>query len=320
MPTITPKGKKHSLSDTLDRSTSEEVELDRKAKKSKKADTRVCPVCQDTIPVRLLATHEVFELQRVEEICQSRLEDDDLLPWEQVEEDLFSAGPSRRNAAVRARRSLNPGQGSNNTSGKMNLIAKVSKTIKTVQRHRRERHMKLKELLKVEIDEDEFIRTTGGSVCPVCQNTVPGDGDFVEAHIDACLRHAAETATANGDDLAADGLEEYEVGGETRIRIARSVNFRGAGYDVRNPRENDVEDDIDIDGDDAVLYGETQFTEADIIGPHHNQEEADVDIDNEPDDGTASKTPEVLSSEGKRPQSNLLNSTPVGHAPFFASD
>lgn len=81
--------------------------------------------------------------------------------------------------------------------------------------------------MKTEIDEDEGISVAGNSMCPVCQAAVPGDTESIEAHIDACLRHAAEIE----DSLIADGLEEYETGGATRIRIARSVDFRGwLGY------------------------------------------------------------------------------------------
>ena len=58
---------------------------------AKRAETRICPVCEDTIPVRLLVSHEEFELQRVEEICRARLEDEDLVPWEQIEEEVLNA-------------------------------------------------------------------------------------------------------------------------------------------------------------------------------------------------------------------------------------
>lgn len=137
--------------------------------------------------------------------------------------------PSRRSAAVRARRSLNPNQGISTTSGKPNLLAQVSKAIKTVQRRRRERHVRLKELLKDDIDEDEGVsKARGPNVCPVCQTPLSGDAEFMEAHIDACLRHATDNGVTDENDLVADGLEEYEIGGETRIRITRSVDFRGS--------------------------------------------------------------------------------------------
>ncbi|KAF8580611.1 hypothetical protein K439DRAFT_297274 [Ramaria rubella] len=279
-------GKKRALSNPHEGSGLDtSMPSDRKVKKPKRAETRTCPVCEDTIPVRLLASHEVFELQRVEEICQARMEDEDLVPWEQIEEDVLSA--AGRNAAVRARRSLNPGQSRSSlpASGtrKPDLLAQVSKTLKLVHRHRRERHIRLKELSKADLENDECVVSAEGRACPVCQTVVSGDSDVVEAHVDACLAHAVTTAAANGADLDADGLEEYEAGGETRIRIARSVDFRGAGFNVRNPMHSDVEDEIDVDGDDAVVFGAAQFTEKDIIIPDNmnNTEDEDVKVDSE---------------------------------------
>ncbi|KAF8521849.1 hypothetical protein JB92DRAFT_3087609 [Gautieria morchelliformis] len=290
-------GKKRAFSEQSDGllvkpNTSTPTQSERKVKKPKRAETRTCPVCEDTIPVRLLASHEEFELQRVDEICHSRLEDVALVPWEQIEEDILNAaGPSRRGAALKARRSFNPNQSRTSLPGsgmgKPDLLAKVSKTLKLVQRHRRDRHVRLKELSKADLEDDDGSVGTEKRVCPVCQTVVSGDADVVEAHVDACLAHAVTAAASNGADLEADGLEEYEVGGETRIRIARSVDFRGAGFDVRNPLHNDVEDEIDIDGDDAVVFGDTQFTEKDIIFPDSmnstEDEEIRIDSDDEQD-------------------------------------
>jgi len=37
---------------------------------AKRAETRKCPVCDELIPLRLLATHSELELERVEEIIK----------------------------------------------------------------------------------------------------------------------------------------------------------------------------------------------------------------------------------------------------------
>lgn len=150
---------------------------------------------------------------------------------------LMDIRPSRRGAAVRARRSLNfssapstsqSGGGTPSRGVPSSLLSRVSKIIKLVQKHRRERHLKLKELSRADLDKDEGI-IRDSSVCPVCQVRVTVDD--VAAHVDACLASASAQTRANGagvaDDLAADGLEEYEMGGETRIRIAGAVDFRG---------------------------------------------------------------------------------------------
>ena len=116
---------------------------------------------------------------------------------------------------------------------KLDLLAQVSKTLKLVLRHRRERHVKLKELSKADLEDGEGAQGRGSErSCPVCHTAVSGDTDVVEAHVDACLAHAVTSATANRGDLEADGLEEYEAGGETRLRIARTVDFRGVFSDL----------------------------------------------------------------------------------------
>lgn len=37
---------------------------------AKRAETRICPVCHEAIPVRLLSKHSDLEMARVEEIIQ----------------------------------------------------------------------------------------------------------------------------------------------------------------------------------------------------------------------------------------------------------
>lgn len=39
----------------------------------------------------------------------------------------------------------------------------------------------------------------------------------------------------------------------------------GAGFHIRNRNEQDVEEELDIEGDDQAVYGEVQFTEKDVV-------------------------------------------------------
>lgn len=58
----------------------------------------------------------------------------------------------------------------------------------------------------------------------------------------------------------------------------------GAGFDVRNPQDHDVDDEVDIDGDDQVAFGAAQFTERDIIpigGTAEEDEDVRIDSDGE---------------------------------------
>ena len=62
------------------------------------------------------------------------------------------------------------------------------------------------------------------------------------------------------------------------------------GFDTRNRHLQDVEDDVDVDGEDDVLYGIAQFSEGDILAAEfprpqsddsgiHLDEDVDVDIE-----------------------------------------
>lgn len=58
----------------------------------------------------------------------------------------------------------------------------------------------------------------GETVCPVCLETVFGDPDVVEAHVDACLIHAM---------LDAQKHVEIDVGGPSRTRVTDGVDLTG---------------------------------------------------------------------------------------------
>lgn len=69
----------------------------------------------------------------------------------------------------------------------------------------------------------------------------------------------------------------FEVCSCHRRNIKRGFNsfIVGTGYDIRDRNVPDVDDDLDVDGDeDTVLYGESQFFESDIIAgedsPNHS--------------------------------------------------
>ena len=51
----------------------------------------------------------------------------------------------------------------------------------------------------------------------------------------------------------------------------------GTGFHTRNRDEKDIEDDVDIDGDDG--FGDIQFTEGDVLPVPSSREEVDEDVD-----------------------------------------
>ena len=118
-------------------------------------------------------------------------------------------------------------------------------------------------------------RRDGGFVCPVCLERVFGDPDVAEAHVDACLVHAVPSAH---EETAID------VGGPSRTRVTdganltgliprkkkhidgySNINFAALGFHVRDANHEDVEEEIDVYGDDNDVFGQAQFTEVDIL-------------------------------------------------------
>lgn len=71
----------------------------------------------------------------------------------------------------------------------------------------------------------------------------------------------------------------------------------GAGFHARNRNDEDVQDEIDIEGDDQALYGEAQFTEGDVLPvdiEHENaHEEVEVNIEDD-DEGGAQNAQQTL--------------------------
>ena len=143
-----------------------------------------------------------------------------------------------RRSAVKARKSISAG-----SSSKAKFISHsepasleiVENTLRMLKRHRKQRHAKLRDMTREEEEENSLTRVTAeGTVCPVCLKVVPGDADVVEAHVDSCLAHEArlreereramESRTLND---AADGWEEVEVDGETRIRVTDGATLQG---------------------------------------------------------------------------------------------
>ncbi|KAH9947159.1 hypothetical protein B0H21DRAFT_692425 [Amylocystis lapponica] len=242
-------------------------------KKSKRADTRICPVCEEAIPVRLLAKHSELETQRVEEIIQ-QVGSTSVLADAEPDDGLTSRS---RRSSLKPRKTFS----SSATSTSEVTLEQSERTLRTLKRRRKQRHAKLRELTR---DEDGRWwggrhggggEASEGTVCPVCAQMVKGDEDVIEAHVDACLAHTRvleererarvgntrESAGANGD---ADMDVDVE-GEDVRESATNGVSFRGTGFDVRNRMLQDVEDDIDVDGEDEVLFGAPQFTENDIL-------------------------------------------------------
>ncbi|KII95016.1 hypothetical protein PLICRDRAFT_96569, partial [Plicaturopsis crispa FD-325 SS-3] len=198
---------------------------------AKRAETKPCPVCKEPIPIRLLHAHSVLELQRVDDIIKS-------VGSTEVLDDDREEGPSTktRRSALKARTSLRAMHPRNGTATDTHLLH-------AIKRRRKLRHARLR------YEEEVDVRPDAEMVCPVCMQVVRGDTDVAEAHIDACLAHASRE-------------EDVDV----ELSVMDGVSVRGTGFDMRNRNEQDVEDEVDIDGDDEAVFGDVQFTEGDILG------------------------------------------------------
>ncbi|EJD01515.1 uncharacterized protein FOMMEDRAFT_111395 [Fomitiporia mediterranea MF3/22] len=279
------KGKKRELS-TPDpppsrastSSLSPPPEEQAKPKRAKRAEVRTCPVCDEKIPIRLLGAHAKLEMNRVEEI-------------------LRGAGPSvitldpasgltagRRGAAMKARRTINP-----HGDPEMSTIEQIEKTLKLLHRNRKSRNVRLKEIIAQ--DEDERPRAKSGLsnelVCPVCLMLVRGDQDVIDAHVDSCVANAsrlqAEAEERERLDrertVQTDPWSEIEIDGQIRVHLNDVRGLRGMGVHVRDSTQLDVDEEVDVDGDDE--FGVAQFTEQDVVDPNSSQ---DIDVGGDDDD------------------------------------
>ncbi len=215
--------------------------------------------------------------------------------------DSPEAGPSttRRGAARKARQSLSAM--APKSESLMDTVDHADKTVKLIKRNRKQRHTKLKEMITQEDDERPVNFLDERPTCPVCSTILGGDEDCVDAHVDACIANAARVqeeaeareARMRREEEDVDPWGEYEADGRVRIGVSNAAGLRRLGVDVRDHGQVDMEDDIDIDGDDEVVFGDAQFTESDVLGLGV---EATVDVEG---DDNEEKTLRDLVAEGK---------------------
>lgn len=116
----------------------------------------------------------------------------------------------------------------------------------------------------------------------MCNSTVRGDDDVVNAHVDACV---ADEARKQEEERQRELLRQQEE--DEDLDVGGPIDIRGTGFHTRS-NEPDIDEDVDIDGDDD--YGEVQFTEGDILDPRT----VEVDVD-----GDEHRTLRDLVAEGK---------------------
>ncbi|KAI0638411.1 hypothetical protein C8Q77DRAFT_1215222 [Trametes polyzona] len=283
-------------------------------KKPKRAETRKCPICDEAIPLRLLPKHAVLESERLEEIVRC-IGSTEVLGEAQPDDGLSARA---RRSALKARQSMKPGSSSTSEA----TLEETMKTLRMLKRHRKQRHQKLRELTREDEDEEWWGgRHRGGSeegegtLCPVCGKMVRGDVDVVEAHVDSCLAHLQltneqeERRRSRRGSADEDGDFDVDVEGESAIPgVMEGVSLRGTGFDIPNRNAQDVDEDIDIDGEDDAVFGAPQFTEDDILAPAMGPPDtasdagtdAEIDVDGaDAEDGTSAGGVEKEPKQGK---------------------
>ncbi|KAF9006623.1 hypothetical protein BDQ17DRAFT_1352083 [Cyathus striatus] len=286
-------------------------------RKKARAETRQCPVCEEQIPLRLLSMHATLESERVEAIVQQVGRIDLDVDFDDLDDALGPSSRIRRSAA-KAKKSMlqkNP-----NTT-----LEQVGKTIQTIKRRRKNRHAKLKEMAREEEEgyvlRNRWMRGIAGGeiVCPVCSATVQGDQDVVDAHVDSCLANESRRI----EQERRQRIQEEEVWEEIDDPDGYGglvADVTGSGFHTRDRQEQDVEEEIDIDGDDQAVYGEPQFTEGDILPVDIQRPEVEEDVevemggDNEDEAQQRQMTLRDLVAEGKNVKRNTRTPSEDGVA------
>jgi hypothetical protein len=106
-------------------------------------------------------------------------------------------------------------------------LERCSKTIQIIKRHRKQRHLKMREMTRDDNDENRVAWTGTGreTVCPVCLQTVRGDQDVMEAHVDACLAHESSRVNEGASQGDATG-----TGSETNLGVTDPEHLRGTQH------------------------------------------------------------------------------------------
>ncbi|KAI9430125.1 hypothetical protein H4582DRAFT_1977663 [Lactarius indigo] len=232
--------------------------------------------------------------------------------------------------------------------------SRLAKTLGAIKRRRKARNMALRAATR---DEDDLSLAGKGKAragareqCPVCMRDVDGDPDVVAAHVDACLAHAElELAEGRADDSDADGDTPQDVDvdgyaeedddddvdlweesegpdGARRLRLRGGSRAAAAalGFSVGDRTGQDVEDEIDVEGDDLGTFGAAQFTEADVLAEngdrgvsgHHDtvRHAGVVDLDSEIERARNGKDPQELISALESKVQRLASAASEGSA------
>lgn len=213
----------------------------------------------------------------------------------------------KRGAAVVAKRQLEQGK------GKKKATSVYEETLDKIQKNRLKRNDRLRQMDGSGIKHEEDItRQPNDSdvalqvmlddvdvqTCFICNQRLYGDLEAVNLHIDNCLTNPAPEAEEEEEEeeeidededdndnntpqqQTTNGWEEYEWAGQVRVRATAMMEggYGGAGFATSSKRDEDEdEEDLDVEDDDAAQFGQSQYTERDIV----------VNMDDDTEDASA---------------------------------
>ncbi|KAI8989557.1 hypothetical protein BDB01DRAFT_842206 [Pilobolus umbonatus] len=185
--------------------------------------------------------------------------------------------------------------------GKKKTHSIYEDTFNRIQRNKEKRMELLKRMddskleestssLDSEIALQTYLDTPDVQTCFICNEQLYGDLEAINLHIDNCLSNPSPThnepattimPTVSTSSPPSDDWQEYEWAGHRRVRATAMMEggYGGAGFATTSKKEEEEgeEEDLDVEDDDAAQYGESQYTERDIV----------VDMDDENEDESA---------------------------------
>ncbi|KAJ8970018.1 hypothetical protein NQ314_001447 [Rhamnusium bicolor] len=99
--------------------------------------------------------------------------------------------------------------------------------------------------------------------CPICNKEVSED---ITLHVELCLRRSEANGSESDENIDVEAFEEYEWAGQSRVR-ATSLLQGGVSSLGTSISMADEDEDLNVDGDDAQMYGSPQYSETDVILP-----------------------------------------------------
>ncbi|OZJ03577.1 hypothetical protein BZG36_03047 [Bifiguratus adelaidae] len=231
--------------------------------RSSKKSTAKCPICKESLPQGKYDLHYQWEVARLDELYH--------------EQGPSSKSAGKRSAAVSAAKAM--GNHKRSMTGPEAVLDKV-------RANRSKRRSRLGDLESRKLSLGNPAAPT--QQCPLCQHPLYGDDVEINLHIDKCLENGGQgskiaTEPTSGDISALSpeddgGWDEYEWAGEMRVRATAFMEggYGAAGFALSKKDATDIDDDVEVEGDDALEYGEPQFSERDLIRPQEEDENEDT--------------------------------------------